>query len=145
MLLRVFRSGWMLLVLAGVLLSLPLAPRALQAAEAAWKVLFNGHPSKAQVVEVEGRHFVPVSFPLEAGETIWEVTLKTDPAGRTVQVLRQRKAPPRRADETCRICEGDGECHSCYPTGSGMNTAGLPCMVCNGSGECDYCRGSGHK
>lgn len=134
-----------LLALAALFLTLPLVPRALQAAEAAWRVVFNGKPSKVQVVETDGRTFVPVTFPVESGEAVWEVTLKTDPAGRTVQVLRQRKQPPRREEPTCRICEGDGECHSCYPTGSGVNTAGLPCAACNGSGECDYCRGSGHK
>ncbi len=138
-------SRRLLLALAALLLTLPLAPRALQAAEAAWKVLFNGKPSTTQVVEAGGRHFVPVTFPVDSGETVWEVTLKSDPSGRTVQILRQRKQPPRREEETCRICEGDGECHSCYPTGSGVNTAGLPCIVCNGSGECEYCRGSGHK
>lgn len=127
------------LLLAALVLVAPLAPRTLRAAEAAWKVLFNGHPSQTRVMETDGRAHLPVSFPLEPGESTWEVTLKVDEAGRTVQVLRTRKTAPVRDDAKCWFCSGDGQCHSCYPAGSGANTAGLPCNVCNGTGDCDSC------
>lgn len=139
------RSLAPLLALVALLLALPFAPRTLQAAEAAWKVLFNGAPSKTQVLEGEGGACVPVAFPVEPGQTTWEVTLKVDPAGRTVQIVRERKGAARRGEEKCPICSGDGDCHSCYPVASGLNTSGAPCSNCNGTGECDFCRGTGKR
>lgn len=129
---------------AALLFLLPLLPRTLSAAESAWKVLFNGQPSQVQVEQAGERASVPVSFPVEAGETTWEVTLKVDEAGRTVQIVRSQKKPPVRA-ETCWFCSGDGDCRECYPKGSGKNTADLPCNFCNGTGKCDYCGGSGQR
>lgn len=119
--------------------------RMVRAADAAWKVLFNGKPSSIHVVDVNDREScVPVHFPLEKGEAVYEVRIKTDVDGRTVQVTRTRQALRRvRGQDPCRFCTSSGKCSYCYPQGSGKNTAGQTCAMCNGTGTCNWCGGTG--
>lgn len=112
----------------------------------AWKVLFNGQPSKMQVLEVgEGEKVVTVSFPVpaEGRHQDYGVRVETDPIAMAVKVTRVEKKKKTRDAGDCPKCSGSKKCQDCWPAGSGVTTSGVLCYGCNGSGDCNYCSGSG--
>lgn len=117
------------------------------AGEAAWTVLIDGTPTTVQVVALKSGNFLPLSFPLEKGDTSWEVRFHTDPVTHAVRVERKKVGgrKQRGDDERCFHCYGDGKCGECYPKGSGKNNDGKPCTACNGTGSCQFCKGTGKK
>lgn len=120
--------------------------RVAAAAEAAWKVLFNGAPSTVKVVQVNNEAVVPVYFPIEKDDTAWVVRVSPED-GHVVKITRTRQESTRlRGGELppdCRFCSGHGKCTYCYPLGSGKASSGDTCSMCNGTSKCNWCSGTG--
>lgn len=115
-------------------------------AQEAWKVLLNGHPTRLSVeADTMGQKMVSISFPVpEEGKVQdYGVRLETDPISMAVKVTRVEKKRKTRSPGHCVQCSGSKACQSCWPAGSGVNTAGLPCIGCDSTGRCNFCSGSG--
>lgn len=116
------------------------------AAEAAIKVFFNGQATTTKTIEVTGGgHIVPVYFPIQDGETTWEVKLAYDATAKELKIVRTPLKPKVRGDDPCYYCSGGGKCQNCFPVGSGASASGATCGLCNGNAKCSYCGGSGKK
>lgn len=139
------RYKWCAGLTLGLMVSFLLFPEFPARAQAAWQVLFNGTVSKTQIVNTESGDLVPVYFevPREGETESYGVLLETDSANKQVKVTRVKKKGPLTERGDCPKCGGSKDCQSCYPAGTGKNTAGYECYSCNASGDCPYCRGSG--
>lgn len=52
-----------------------------------------------------------------------------------------RQLQPMQVWVKCLACNGSGQCHICY--GSGTSMSGSLCYLCNGRGKCTHCAGNG--
>lgn len=107
------------------------------------KVFVNKAPSKVVPKKDGDKLYMPLSFPVEEGEQVWEVKMKYDPKTKTLNVEKVNKERKLRGDMKCERCNGSGNCQACYPSGSGKNIQGDACPVCDGTGKCMYCNGKG--
>lgn len=107
------------------------------------KVFVNKAPSKVEPVKSGDKLFMPLSFPVEEVEQVWEVKMKYDPKAKTLNVEKVNKTRKLRGDTKCERCNGFGNCQACYPSGSGKGIQGTACPVCDGTGKCMYCNGKG--
>ncbi len=107
------------------------------------KVFVNKAPSKVVPKQSGDKMYMPLSFPVEEGEQVWEVKMKYDPKAKTLNVEKVNRNRKLRGDTKCERCNGSGNCQACYPSGSGKNIQGDACPVCDGTGKCMYCNGKG--
>ena len=120
-----------------------LSPTFVTRAKDAWKVLINGKPSKVTPKKAGKMEYIPLNFPLEEGEQVWEVKMKYNPETKKVEITKVNKKKEVRGDTKCELCNGTGKCQACYPPGSGKNIQGDPCPACDGTGDCMICNGEG--
>lgn len=133
------------LSLAALVLFFVASPVARARAETAWQVLFNGDLSKTKIVVTDAGPMIPVYIPIppEGESQSYGVLIETDSASKQIKITKVKKKGPRTERGDCPKCSGSKACQSCYPAGSGMNTAGYECYSCNATGACPYCQGSG--
>jgi hypothetical protein len=113
----------------------------LQADEAKLKVLINNSPTKLQPMESKGHLYIPLSFLMEEGKTVYQVKITYDKAKGTITIEKVRIGEKYREKTKCLRCDGTGKCQACYPAGSGENANGGSCSVCDGTGKCQRCNG----
>ncbi len=138
------RLGFTFLLLVLSFLSLALGRPDMRArAEAAWKILVNGEPSRLVVLETPTGPVVPVYLPVpeEGKKQSYGILLETDPIGMQVKVTTVKKERSTRSPGACTKCNGSRKCYGC--SGTKENYAGHPCYSCNATGLCSFCKGSG--
>jgi hypothetical protein len=120
------------------------ADMSLLAKDKALKVLINGKEVDLKPLESGDTVMIPLHFPLQDGESTWQVTMDYNKDKGTVTINKALTREKLRGDTICPRCGGNGRCQSCYPAGSGRNINGTgPCYGCDGTGKCFYCNGNG--
>jgi hypothetical protein len=112
-------------------------------ADDAYQLWVNGAHSRFAPINVQDQLVVPLNFPISQDDMEWTVSLHRDAKTHKVEVQMSPKRPKTRGDNQCHVCLGTGKCQSCYPAGSGNNTAGDPDYMCTATGKCWYCKGEG--
>ena len=108
------------------------------------KVLINDKEVELKPMESAGTMMIPLHFPLQDGESTWQVTMDYNKDKGTVTIKKALTREKLRGDSICPRCGGNGRCQACYPAGSGRNITGSgPCYGCDGTGKCFYCNGNG--
>ncbi len=114
-----------------------------QANDPSYSVLINEQPSRVQVLREGDSLALPLSFPIEAQDQSFEVSIHRDQqAGRIETKIKQIRRKTR-GEQNCYWCEATGKCVQDYPAGSGLNYSGASEYFCNGTGLCHHCSGTG--
>lgn len=66
---------------------------------------------------------------------------KTKASSGSINNNPSRQLQPMQVWVKCLACNGSGQCHICY--GSGTSMSGSLCYLCNGRGKCTHCAGNG--
>jgi len=108
-----------------------------------FQVMVNGAPSKIQVIQDKDNLMVPLTLPALDEPQQWNVSLVRDDKNRRIDVTLQAVKRKLRGGTDCYWCKATGECAQDYPSGSGLNFAGVADSNCNGTGKCNHCEGTG--
>ncbi len=138
------RSTIALLLLACLGLSLALQQErvSLNASEEALQVLINGHDTKLKPIESNGVLYLPLTFPVEEGKSVWQVKVNFDKTKNRVTIEKIKAGEKYREKTKCDRCTATGKCQACYPSGSGSSANGGTCNICDGTGKCQKCDGN---